>query len=130
MLNDPDAFADDLNKLTEQLIALREAGKGDTKEALNLETRIQYMFAAQGKAFDQPNKKAFMPYFEKVQSKLTEGAKSIQDEMWEAMANGGNLTSRNDFPSLVADRLGLGIEYNKDFLAGDIRELQSLLDIL
>jgi len=71
-----------------------------------------------------------MPYFEKIQSQLTKNASAVQDELWEAMANGGNLTSRNDFPDLIASRLGLDFNYSPLSTKFDIEQLTKVLDVL
>lgn len=127
LLTDRDGFSKDLNDLSDQLVEIREAGGGDSKEALNLETRIQSMLKAQSKLLD-PKYESVRSYYDEIQNKLSQRARTVEDEMWDAMANGGDLTSKNDFADLVSNRLGL--DFSKVVSDSNISNLQGLLGIL
>lgn len=129
MLTDTEGFAKELDDLMTQYRQMQELGQGDTKELLNLEARIQAMLQIQHHLFDKDNRKFGRDYFDKIQSRISDDNQGVQDELWEAMANGSNLASRKNFEYLVADRLNIPLEQST-FLESNIKKLEDLLYVL
>ena len=132
MLCDQTGFAQRLNELTGQYTTMLSTEGFDEKELLNIEARIQSMLQIQNHLFDYKgeNAQVFRDIFSNIQSQLTSEAQRVQDEFWEAMANGGNLMSTNAFASLIEDRLHIPFEKTSLGLTSKANELEQLINLL
>lgn len=122
LLNDADGFAKRFNELAVRYDELIHTDNYDPKIALNLEARMHSMLAAQHRAYD--GKEIYQPYIDQVQHQLNDVAKRYQDQFWDAIANGGNLMSRDDLKYAVEHQLGV-----KDY-SFELEQAQKYLNIL
>lgn len=104
-LNDVDGFAKRFNELAVQYDELIHTDNYDPKIALNLEARMHSMLAAEHQAYKDI--KIFQPYIDNIQHQLNDIAQKYQDQFYDAIANGGNLMSRDDLKYAVEHQLGV-----------------------
>lgn len=133
LLNDPDAFAKDLNAVADEYYKMVESGDYDEKQLLNIEARFNSMLSAQHKLYTESarlNDNYLRGLADKIQSQLSDSTSELQDRFWEAMANGNNMSSDFDLREIVKERLGYQVDIDDKYSINRLKEvLEFLQDI-
>lgn len=123
ILDNPDEFADDLNSVADEYYSAKNTPGFDEKALLNIEARFNSMLSSQSKLLDN----GFDDIFEDINKKLSESTSRLQDLFWDSMANGGNMSSKEELSSIVKNRLGFSYDVDDTF---NIDKLRGILDLL
>lgn len=127
LLNNPEGFSKELDSIADEYYAMKNSDNYNEKDLLNIEARFTSMLSAQHKLFNE-NSDYCRGIFDQIQGNIKSTTSDLQDQFWEAMANGSNMSSRFDLEQIVKDRLGIKFgDVADDF---EIKKLQELLSLL
>lgn len=130
LLNDPDAFAKDLNAVADEYYKLVNTDGYDEKQLLNIEARFNAMLSSQHKLYTEStrlNDDYLRGLANKIQSQLTSTTSDLQDQFWEGMANGKNMSSDTELREIVKDRLGYRWDIDDTFATDHLKEILDFL---
>lgn len=127
LLNNPKGFSKELDSVADEYYAMKNSDNYNEKDLLNIEARFTAMLSAQHKLFNE-NSDYCRDIFDQIQGNIKSTTSDLQDQFWEAMANGNNMSSKSDLEQIVKDRLGIKFgDVADDF---EIEKLQELLSLL